>query len=398
MKKTIKNKLLLSYLSITVITIFLIISVLVGFIYVKKTNVSIDLANKLSKIMGMNLAASLSFDDKQSAKNILESLGIDNTIEGAFVYDKNEKLFTKYTKNKTQKSVLNKLKLLKNNSTYHDRNNIIVSSDIVLDNEKIGKFVLLYNTDDVKNTLQQIVLILFLISGVILIIMFKIASILQQRLTAPIYILVDTMQDILKHNNYTKVITQKSDDEFQTVFNGFNIMLDTIHKNKLELEGLANTDPLTGLYNRRHFYELVNPLLHVLKRDGKISTVLMLDIDKFKNVNDTYGHDVGDEILKDVTKVASKSIRESDILARFGGEEFTVFLPDTDYKDAIVVAQKIRTSVEDIRSVQNIKSTISIGVSEVLEDIDSAIKESDIALYEAKENGRNRVVCYNDVK
>ena len=394
MKKTIKNKLLISYISITVITLFIIISVLVGFIYVKKTHVTTDLAYKLSKIMGTNLAASLAFDDKQSAKNILESLRVDATVEGAFVYDENGKLFTKYLKNKTLKNMPDRLKLLQNNATYHDSNNIIVASNIVLDRENIGKVILLYNTDDIKNTLQQIVLILLLISTIILIVMLKVSSILQERLTAPIYVLVDTMQNILKDNNYTETITQKSDDEFQTVFDGFNTMLNTIQKNKLELESLANTDPLTGLYNRRHFYELVNPLLSISKRDEKVSTMLMLDIDKFKNINDTYGHDVGDEILKDVTTVASKSIRESDILARFGGEEFTIFLPNTDYKSAIVVAQKIRTSIESMRSVQDIKSTISIGVSEVIRDIDTAIKEADIALYRAKENGRNRVECY----
>ncbi len=395
MKKTIKNKLLISYISIAAITLFIIVTVLVGFVYIKKTNVTIGLADKLSKIMGTNLAASLSFDDKRSAKNILESLYIDDTIEGAFFYDENGKLFAQYIRNKAKKNLQNKLKLLQNNATYHDVDNIIVSSNIVLDNENIGKPILLYNTNDVTNTLEQIVLILLFISGVILIIMFKVSSLLQQRLTAPIYVLVDTMKDILKQNNYTKIITQKSDDEFQTVFDGFNTMLNTIQKNKSELENLANTDSLTGLYNRRHFYELINPLLSILKRENKVSAILMLDIDKFKNINDTYGHDVGDKILKDVTRVTSKNIRESDIFARFGGEEFIVFLPNTNYKSAILVAQKVRKSIENIRSVQDIKSTVSIGISEILDDVGVAIKEADIALYRAKENGRNRVEFYN---
>ena len=395
MKKTIKNKLLISYISIAAITLFIIVTVLVGFVYIKKTNVTIGLADKLSKIMGTNLAASLSFDDKRSAKNILESLYIDDTIEGAFVYDENGKLFAQYIRNKAKKNLQNKLKLLQNNATYHDVDNIIVSSNIVLDNENIGKLILLYNTNDVTNTLEQIVLILLFISGVILIIMFKVSSLLQQRLTAPIYVLVDTMKDILKQNNYTKIITQKSDDEFQTVFDGFNTMLNTIQKNKSELENLANTDSLTGLYNRRHFYELINPLLSILKRENKVSAILMLDIDKFKNINDTYGHDVGDKILKDVTRVTSKNIRESDIFARFGGEEFIVFLPNTNHKSAILVAQKVRKSIENIRSVQDIKSTVSIGISEILDDVGVAIKEADIALYRAKENGRNRVEFYN---
>ena len=394
MKKTIKSKLLRSYLTISVITLLLITSVLFGFIYVKKTNASIDLATKLSKIMGTNLAASLSFDDVKSAKHILKSLQIDNTIEGAFVYDRSEKLFASHVNNINQEEAIKKLKLLHSKSVYNDMDNIIVSSKISLDNEIIGKLILLYNTDDIKNTLTQMLLILLIISVVILIIMLKIASILQERLTTPIYILVNTMKNILEHNNYTEIIDEKSDDEFQTVFDGFNTMLNTIQKNKSELENLANTDSLTGLYNRRHFYELVNPFLDMSKRENKISTIIMLDIDKFKNINDTYGHDVGDLILQDFAKVLSENIREGDIFARFGGEEFVVFLPNTNYENALIVAEKIRNTIESYRSIQNIKFTVSIGLCEFLADVDNAIKKSDIALYKAKENGRNRVECY----
>jgi diguanylate cyclase len=117
----------------------------------------------------------------------------------------------------------------------------------------------------------------------------------------------------------------------------------------------------------------------------------MLDIDKFKNVNDTYGHDAGDLVLQGFAQVVSKNLRKSDIFARIGGEEFLVFLPYSSHENALVVAQKIRHAIETYEGVDNIRFTISIGVSEVLNDIKSAIKVSDTALYKAKENGRNRV-------
>ena len=355
MKTTIKSKLFISYLTISVTTLFLIISVLFGFIYVKKINETIDSATKLSKIMGTNLAASLSFDDENSAKSVLKSLQIDNTIEAAFVYDRNEKLFSSHINAIKHEVAIKKLELLHNGFAYNDMDNIIVSSKISLDNESIGKLVLLYNTKDIKNTLKQMLLILFIVSIFIFIIILIIASRLQKRLTRPIYILVDTMKNILENNNYTKIIDEKSDDEFQTVFDGFNIMLNKIQKNKSELESLANTDSLTGLCNRRHFYELVNPFLNMSKRENKVSTILMLDIDKFKDVNDTYGHDVGDEILKDFAKVVLKNVRKGDIFARFGGEEFIVFLPHANYEHALIVAEKIRNSIETFKNVQNIK-------------------------------------------
>ncbi|MFK5892795.1 MAG: diguanylate cyclase [Pseudomonadota bacterium] len=395
MKKTIKNKLLTSYLAITMITIVLIITVLHGFIYFKKTNATIDSATKLSKIMGVNLAASLSFDDKNSAENILKSLQIDNSIDAAFVYDRNDQLFISRTNNINQNEAIKKLDLLRNNSVYHDMNTIIVSSQISLDNETIGKLILIYNTDDVKFTLIEMLQIVLLISILIVLIMFKIASILQKRLTAPIYTLVNTMENILENNNYTKRIDEKSDDEFQTVFDGFNTMLNKIQKNKSELESLANIDALTGLYNRRYFFELVNQFLDMTKRENKISTILMLDIDNFKNINDTYGHNAGDLALQGFAKVLVENNRKGDAFARFGGEEFIVFLPNLNDDNAFLVAEKIRSSVETFRGVKHINFTVSIGLCEFHHNLDHAIKNADIALYKAKGNGRNRVERYS---
>ena len=173
-----------------------------------------------------------------------------------------------------------------------------------------------------------------------------------------------------------------------------NEIMSELQKVNAELESLANTDSLTKLYNRRYFFEHVHKFLDMSVRENKVSTILMLDIDKFKNVNDTFGHDIGDKILQDFAKVLSENIRKGDIFARFGGEEFIVFLPHANYENALVVAEKIRSSIETFKSIQNIKSTVSIGISEVLNDIDITIKEADTALYKAKENGRNRVECY----
>ncbi len=392
--RTIKSKLLLSYLSISIITVTLISITLFGFVYFKKTDVTIDLATKLSKIMGTNLAASLSFDDKQSAKAILNSLAVDKTIKAAFIYDKNGKLFSVYLGHTDLNKASQTLRLLHNRAEYNDFDNIIVSSKISLDHETIGKLILLYNTDEIKDTLKHILLILLIISFVVVLIVYKIASTLQKSLTKPIYTLVDTMQDIIKDNNYTKTIQEKSDDEFQTVFDGFNKMLHTIQKDKTALEILANTDPLTGLSNRRHFYEIIEKYSAMSAREKNISSVLMFDIDHFKNVNDTYGHDIGDEILKDFAKTIVNNIRKGDLFARFGGEEFTLFLPHTNLENTLVLAEKLRYAIESLRSVQNIHFTVSIGVSEFFGKIDTTIKEADTALYRAKESGRNRVECH----
>jgi len=162
------------------------------------------------------------------------------------------------------------------------------------------------------------------------------------------------------------------------------------------LQKIANTDPLTGINNRRNFFTLVNSYLAMTERDKPNASVLMIDLDKFKSINDQYGHDIGDEALKTTSRLISNYIRKGDVLARFGGEEFIVFLPDTDVNQAMVVAEKIRSAIEKHKIIENIFITISIGLSAVQSDIESAIKCADIALYQAKDQGRNRTQVHTD--
>ena len=166
-----------------------------------------------------------------------------------------------------------------------------------------------------------------------------------------------------------------------------------------ELKLLASTDPMTKLYNRRYFSKISEHTLDLAKREKKDLSIIMLDIDKFKNVNDTYGHNVGDEVIIHLANEMRKHQRESDISARFGGEEFVILLPNTDSEGAKIVAQKLRESVENAKIVYDgtntLSYTISLGVSQIdlskNQTIEDGLKESDDALYEAKETGRNKV-------
>ncbi len=160
-------------------------------------------------------------------------------------------------------------------------------------------------------------------------------------------------------------------------------------------------DQLTGLYNRRYLDESSENIVAGIKRRGTNLGILMLDVDHFKEVNDKYGHDNGDVVLRNVSKQIKKGIRSSDIAVRFGGEEFLALLIDIKEGEGIVIAEKIRKAVEssplEIPGGVVIKKTISIGVCEYPADSDKfwqAVKYSDVALYEAKENGRNKVVRF----
>ncbi|WP_200763840.1 diguanylate cyclase [Nitrosophilus alvini] len=166
------------------------------------------------------------------------------------------------------------------------------------------------------------------------------------------------------------------------------------------LKELSLKDGLTGAYNRRYLDEFAKKAIPQAKRSGISYGILMIDIDYFKMVNDTYGHDAGDIVIKELVNTIEENIRDSDVIVRFGGEEFMVLLYNTDKNGAFTVAEKIRNSFKKKKidvGPEKIEKSVSIGISIFPEDTDSlwkAIKYADLALYRAKEEGRNRVVEY----
>ena len=171
-----------------------------------------------------------------------------------------------------------------------------------------------------------------------------------------------------------------------------------------ELKLLASQDYLTKLYNRRYFTETSVLITDLAKRNNTDTSIMMIDIDKFKTINDTYGHSIGDESIISLSKTLQKETRTSDVLCRWGGEEFIVLLPCTNLSGASVLAEKIRQSVEKItlnfKNDIKIQFTISIGITQIDKErntnIDYAINKADKALYEAKKSGRNKIIIFTE--
>ena len=166
------------------------------------------------------------------------------------------------------------------------------------------------------------------------------------------------------------------------------------------LQNQAIRDPLTALYNRRYFEEEVSAQVLLLKKEKSPYSVLMLDADYFKKVNDTYGHKVGDKVLIEISSIIESELRDGDIVARYGGEEFVVFLPRISSDQAVIVANRLREKIAEavVYSDNNetVKFKVSIGVSsnEISDNIDTLIKTADDALYSAKQTGRNKVELF----
>ena len=163
----------------------------------------------------------------------------------------------------------------------------------------------------------------------------------------------------------------------------------------------AITDELTGAYNRRFLENSLDDYLEAAKKSGKPLSLIMADLDYFRQINEAYGHDMGDKTILEIVKVFKKHLRETDILARYGGDEFTVLLPDTGLVKATNVAETIRKEVEKLDFLSNLSGPVtslstSQGIAtfpETAKDLQSLRKKADDALYMAKEGGRNRVYC-----
>ena len=162
---------------------------------------------------------------------------------------------------------------------------------------------------------------------------------------------------------------------------------------------LAVTDELTGLYNRRYFDRHLAVMLHKAQNQDRDMALMILDIDHFKAVNDTYGHDVGDAVLREFAGRLRRNIRGVDLACRFGGEEFVVLMPDTDFRQAELVAERVRQSIAErafeVNAGRPLSVTVSAGAAlneSAADTPETLIKRADVALYRAKREGRNRVV------
>lgn len=171
-----------------------------------------------------------------------------------------------------------------------------------------------------------------------------------------------------------------------------------------KLERLSTIDELTQLYNRRYFQENFPREVHRAMRYHHNLTVMMMDLDHFKSVNDSYGHQAGDEVLRIVGRVLTHQLRETDLIARYGGEEFVAILPETPQSEAAVIAERIRASIEaQVIHIgnQDLSVTLSLGYTtgtgEALSDPDILVSDADSALYRAKQLGRNKVISFREL-
>lgn len=269
---------------------------------------------------------------------------------------------------------------------------------------------------DVRSLQHQIMLIGFVLSLLLLVITYKLAN----KFSYPIEILARTAHAVEQGQENLNFETKTTIREIKWLSQSLESMTETLLTQKHQLQDanltleqkvqertqeleiannelikLARYDALTGLHNRRAFNNYIEYLFEQMSRTHQVYAVLLMDIDFFKKVNDTYGHEVGDHVLQCVAELLPSAIRTTDFVARFGGEEFVVLLPATALDQAVLVAEKIRQTIAQETIIENHPITASIGVSIATQqdaEVNDTIRRADKCLYIAKEQGRNRVV------
>ncbi len=374
-------------------------------------NGSSFLIDKNGKIIAMTEKIKEIFNIKNSSKyQFLENKKIKNKR-----YENKENNIFEYPNEK----FVNNLKKIVNGSTF-SHENIINDNKYMLFSKKIEKtswfLISLIDEEEIISEVLELenyykelgyLIILFICIFYILFFIYLYIKSKSFVLTinTPILKIIEMTKSLGK-NKKNKKLEACGILELDTLSENFNNLSNELEERTRKLvesetkrllnEKLANTDALTDVYNRRFLEDFSNNYLKILKREGKKLSLLVIDIDDFKNINDTYGHEVGDTVIKDLVTRINNVIRDNDILVRYGGDEFIVLLPSSDIYNAKKIGEKIIKNINTTNHLEEkkINFNVSIGVGEYQKEdtnIESILRRADEALYKAKSDGKSCV-------
>ncbi|WP_417225685.1 EAL domain-containing protein [Amphritea sp.] len=365
-------------------------------------------------IISNNSTAALTFGDSDSVRMTLESLENVKSIVLAVVYDADKQIFAQYSPNNAP------IPALPDDLEGDIDGALYIIRPVSLDQETVGFTLLLTDLSYLKNRQFDQIGIAFVVFLLSLIVALLLSSVAQNIITRPITELASTARKITRTRNYKLRVRNRSEDEIGSLATDFNRMLEQIQsrenelqdarqllENKVrqrtaellrlteQLEHQAFHDNLTGLPNRSTFDDKLNTAISYANRQDEQLAVMFLDLDRFKDINDTLGHDMGDQLLIELSSRLKKCLRGSDTLARFGGDEFAVLTLNTSQNHAADIAAKLIEEIKEPVVIDglNLQVTTSIGVSIYPQDGRDAttlVKHADTAMYSSKAAGRNQ--------
>ncbi|UUV17958.1 sensor domain-containing diguanylate cyclase [Fusobacteria bacterium ZRK30] len=367
------------------------------FIHAGTGNPIVTLSKKIElddEIIGVLVA----MIDLSHIEDEISKFKIDNT-GSFFIVDKNNRILVDGGDNKKNFNYISKMDLFSKDhleiikktpmgkNLYHTKK--IQDLDILL----IGSIY----EKDINNTILR--LRLYIIGIVLLTIIFIliILSVISKNFDSSLNQLSGVI-DSISQGNYNKNIGKLTEiidekNELGFINSAIKKMNYEIIKRENDLKYISETDPLTGCYNRRAIINLIEKEIEQSKNYNLNCSLIMFDFDNFKKINDTFGHLFGDTVLKEVSKVILSNVKNTDIFGRYGGEEFLILLPDTQLREGIIIAERLRVTIEKMTWEYDTIITVSMGVVKKLpnDTLDLILGRVDNLLYRAKKNGRNRV-------
>lgn len=380
----------------------------------------LDRLSAQADVIGASSASALLFNDDQAAAQTLTTLHAEEEIVAAMLFDENKVLFASYTQDeKTLELALPQAEEGRYQGYFY------VKRPVTFYGERLGQIVLLLEPkrfEKLQLERLSLVAILFMTS---LLVAVGLSNLTQRLITAPVLQLAATARRITQTQNYKLRAMSGSRDEIGDLADDFNAMLGEIERRDQELQAAqaeleakvserteelleltrqfehqAFHDALTGLPNRMMFDRDLDRSISIARRSGYQLAVMFLDLDRFKAVNDTLGHAIGDRLLIVLAERLKEQLRDSDTLARLGGDEFAVLLVDTSPEAVVEVAGKLIRVINQSIDIDSysLRVTTSIGISvypDDSEDAGSLLKNADTAMYFSKDVGRNRFSFYS---
>lgn len=356
----------------------------------------------LAKITAQRGAAALAFQQQRSVRDNLAPLQEHDSIDMACVYGDDGEVFAYAVFERDQVTTSACPKVSNTEEIYFKDDALFVFTPVVLKNKKYGMFLMKSNLSSITEKFNRFLFYLLatiLVSGLFgLLLSIR----LQRIISNPILLINETANLLRKGDNFDRRVPYESKDEIGNLARTFNGMMERIEVHEKSLQDLAFRDALTGLYNRRFFMPYVENSIPSTGRGHKLLAVVLIDLDGFKAVNDTIGHDAGDHVLVVVSKRLLEIVRENDLVCRLGGDEFVVQLTAmSDKADIIKTAERI---LKDINlpiyfndQLCAISASIGISVSPTDDkDAEALVKKADEAMYRAKRSGKNAFVFFND--
>ncbi len=403
----IANKLKFISISSAFIAGSVISVLLITFEYFSEKELSVQESRTFAKILAVNIADSVAQQDIRGVSNTLSSIEYNNKIIQTFALDNSWKIIGSFYKGKSFTNKNKIINTIKENQNVWSNGCFYSVVPIVKDTSEYGHLVVVVSLEQFYSKILGNIMIILFVVLIAVLITFRLRRVLQESILQPIDTLNSITTQIIKTKKLDASFPSFNNDEVGELANNFQNMIsdldsyhEELHSKRESLFHQANYDTLTDLPNRTYFYKQLDQSISRSQRSGEKFALFFIDLDQFKEVNDTFGHGYGDKLLQNVSLRLTEVLRENDILARLGGDEFTIIMSNfNEYYSASVLAQKILDILEMPITVdgEELFISCSIGISLYPQDAQSAnqlLKHADIAMYRSKNDGRNRYNFY----